>query len=293
MKKQTQCPFCKSENIVFDKNVTDYFLTQETFSLMQCEQCGITFTDPFPDADKLGRYYETENYLSHQEGNKSLISKIYQTVKKINLTNKFKIASAKLQNGKLLDIGCGIGDFLLTAKKAGWQVTGVEPSRQARDISEKRIQARVYSAISELEEEQFGFDLITMWHVLEHVPDLNAQIDFLFRLLKKGGKLVVAVPNFRSWDAEHYQAYWAGYDVPRHLYHFDQSFMQNLFTQEKWQQLQTYPMKWDAFYVALLSEKYKNRRFPLLGALINGLISNYYARKSGQYSSLIYTFTKK
>ncbi len=293
MINETDCPFCASENTRFVKSVKDYFLTKETFSLYQCEQCGIVFTEPFPDAKNLGRYYETENYLSHQVNNTSLTAKIYNAVKKRNLKNKLSIADANTNKGKLLDIGCGIGDFLLIAKNSGWEVTGVEPSLHANDISEKRLESRIYKSIDELKDEKLFFDLITMWHVLEHVPDLNAQTDFLYQVLKPGGKLVVAVPNLRSWDAKHYMAYWAGYDVPRHLYHFDQDSIRKVFPKDKWLQHQTYPMKWDAFYVSLLSEKYMKKNLALPKAFINGLISNYYARKSGQYSSLIYTFTKK
>jgi predicted SAM-dependent methyltransferase len=132
-----------------------------------------------------------------------------------------------------------------------------------------------------------------MWHVLEHVPDLNNRIEEIKSLLKQSGVLLIAVPNSSALDALHYKQYWAAYDVPRHLYHFTPITMQKLFTKHGFVLAQTLPMHFDSFYVSLLSEKYMHGKSRVIPAVINGVRSNLSAMNSGNYSSLIYVFKLK
>ncbi|MDA3944820.1 MAG: class I SAM-dependent methyltransferase [Bacteroidetes bacterium] len=286
------CPVCKSTQLKTEIKVKDYFLTAEEFELVLCESCGVLFTWPQPTLEKIGRYYDSQEYFSHGGKTKGFVPAMYNGIKKINIQTKFKQVTKDLEKCSLLDIGCGIGDFLAFAKSCGWNVSGLEPNEQAREvIAEKHeILAEDVSAIKKLTDN--SFNLITLFHVLEHVHDLDALLIEIIRILKPGGRLVVALPNNLSWDAKKYKMYWAGYDVPRHLYHFDPESFAALIDKFPLQKDKIVPMKWDAYYVSLLSEKYSKHNLPLLRAGINGFISNLKARRTGNYSSLMYFYNK-
>jgi len=243
-------------------------------------------TQPQPSLDNLGKYYESVNYISHTDGNKTLFEKAYQIVKNIALKNKLSlINNLSKDKGKILDIGAGVGDFLATAQQNGWQSVGVEPNDKARAIAEKKGVTFVEKT-EDLPDN--SFDIITMWHVLEHVPALENQIMELKRLVKLNGTIIIAVPNFKSFDAVYYQEYWAAYDVPIHLWHFSKTAIKLLFEKHNIRLVKVLPMVFDAFYVALLSEKYKTGKMNFIKATYIGLKSNWKAQKSGEYSSHIY-----
>jgi 2-polyprenyl-3-methyl-5-hydroxy-6-metoxy-1,4-benzoquinol methylase len=178
-----------------------------------------------------------------------------------------------------------MGDFLSFARQNEWQTIGVEPNEKARKIALSKNVSLIENT-SQLEDH--SVDVITMWHVLEHVPDLSKQIKELKRLLKPNGTIVIAVPNFNSFDAKHYKNFWAAYDVPRHLWHFSRLSIEKLFEREKLQLTKTLPLVFDAFYVALLSEKYRTGKMNFVSAFFIGLKSNWKATTSKEYSSLIY-----
>ena len=288
----TLCPWCKSEDTHLYLPVKDLFLTQESFCVMQCDHCGLLFTDPRPDADHIGAYYESEDYLSHQENNKGLVPRIYEKVKQVNLRNKRRMALQGLAIGRLLDIGCGVGDFLRVVKASGWEVAGIEPSAAAQAIAAKRLGFMPLppSAASSLADA--SFDVITMWHVLEHVDDLHEQFASLQRLLKPGGRLILALPNYQSYDAAYYKSTWAAWDVPRHLNHFNRDFLVSNLSDFGFEYIDTQRLKWDAFYISFLSEHYLGHSLPLVRGAYRGLVSNVKAHTSGQYSSLVYRFQK-
>lgn len=267
----------------------DYTLTQESFELLHDPVLDMLITEPQPG--NLGKYYESEDYISHTDARKSLVDKMYYTVKRYNLKRKLSLIASYTSDKRLLDVGAGTGDFLAMAKKYGWEVTGVEPNELARlKAGEKGIQL-----LEGLDAVPTGlkFEVITLWHVLEHIPDLEAQISKLVGLLTENGVLVVAVPNFKSYDAKHYKEYWAAYDVPRHLWHFSKKSIQGIFAKQGMKLLKTKPMIFDAFYVALLSEKYKNGKQNFIRAFWIGLMSNIRAMGSKEYSSLIYVLKRR
>lgn len=267
-------------------SVKDHSVSQEMFDLYYDETFDMLLTHPQPSLDNLGRYYESDNYISHTDGNKSLFEKIYQFVKNIALKNKLNLINElSPAKGKLLDIGAGTGDFLLVAKNNGWDTFGTEPSEKARTIAIKKG-VSIIDATSILD--NHSVDVITMWHVLEHVPDLENQIKELKRLLKPNGTLLVAVPNFKSFDATHYGKFWAAYDVPIHFWHFSKKAIELLFQKENLQLQKVLPMKFDAFYVSLLSEKYKTGKMNYLKAIYVGLKSNWFGYRKKEYSSHIY-----
>lgn len=273
--------------------VKDYSVSQETFDLYRDESLDLLTTYPQPDLTALPKYYESDDYISHTDGKRSLFENAYHFVKNIALNNKLNLINRlNPEKGSLLDIGAGTGDFLIVAKNNNWSTKGVEPSEKAKAIALKKGVDFVNST-SELP--SHSFDVITMWHVLEHVPDLENQIKELKRLIKPEGTIIIAVPNFNSYDAKYYGVFWAAYDVPRHLWHFSKIAIQSLFEKEALQLVQTLPMKFDAFYVSLLSEKYKTGKMNFITAFWIGLCSNWKATKNLEFSSHIYIIknTKK
>ncbi len=268
-----------------DITTRDYSVSQETFKLCYDPQLQLYRTIPVPS--QLSRYYESENYISHTDGRKTLFEKLYQWVKHYNLKHKIKLISQyKKENINLLDIGAGTGDFIKACQQyAHWQAVGVEPNDKAR-IKASDKQLTLYPNYEALT--PHSFDVITLWHVLEHIPDTVQEIKILKNLLKDNGLLVIAVPNYRSFDAKHYQQYWAAFDVPRHLWHFSKDSIKQLFAAEGFELIATYPMLFDAFYVSMLSEQYKTGKKSFLKGIYNGLRSNYYGYRKGEYSSHIY-----
>lgn len=266
--------------------VKDHSVSKETFDLYHDEDLDMLITHPQPNLENLGKYYESEDYISHTDNKRSLFEKAYHFVKGIALKNKlYLINSQQSQKGKILDIGAGTGDFLAVAKNDGWQTVGIEPSDRAKGIA---ISKGISFVENTVDLENHSFDVITMWHVLEHVPDLDFQIKELKRLLKPTGTLIVAVPNFKSFDAKHYGTFWAAFDVPIHFWHFSKKSIQMLFQKENIKLEKVLPMKFDSFYVSLLSEKYKNGKMNFVKAFFVGFQSNWKAKQNSEYSSLIY-----
>lgn len=266
-------------------NVKDFSVSQETFELLYDEELDMLITHPQPSLEKLPSYYESVDYISHTDGNKSLFEKMYQFVKSIALKNKLKLINSESPKGRILDIGAGVGDFLSVAKNDDWQTIGIEPSEKAKVIAKNKGVSFVEN-LSELESN--SFDVITMWHVLEHVPDLENQIKELKRLIKPTGTVIIAVPNFKSYDASHYRNFWAAYDVPIHLWHFSKTAIKKLFANENLELVKVLPMKFDSFYVSLLSEKYKTGKMNFIKAFYIGLKSNWKGNQNSEYSSHIY-----
>lgn len=248
---------------------------------------------PRPKKEKIGEYYKSEEYYSHQENKKGFIPKVYEKVKKTNLKYKYKLATRGLDIGKMLDIGCGVGDFLHTAESHGWECIGVEPSEEAKNIARQRTKANIIESeeIEKLPDQKF--DIITMWHVLEHVDNLRWQVEQLQRLIKPKGRIVIALPNYKSYDGQYYKEKWAAYDVPRHLNHFNRTTIVKIFNTKGLKLISTDKLKWDAYYISYMSEQYKLHQFPLFRGALRGLLSNIKARRSGEWSSLVYIFEKK
>ena len=266
----------------------DYTVSKEEYNLYYNEEYDMLITNPIPK--NIADYYKSDNYISHTNSNKSIIDKLYKLVRSYTLKRKLKlINSFKTEQKNLLDIGAGTGDFLNICKKNNWNINGVEPSSDARKIAlEKNI--KLVSDIKEFKNDKY--DVITMWHVLEHIIELDDYINSLEKMLKSNGILIIAVPNYKSYDANYYKNYWAAYDVPRHIWHFSKKSIQILFEKVNMKLESTMPMKFDSYYVSLLSEKYKNNKTRPISAFYRGFISNLRASKTNEYSSLIYILKK-
>ena len=269
--------------------VKDHSVSGEEFDLILNKEFGYLETTPQPSLENLSRYYESEDYISHTNSKRNLFEKAYHIIRNVSLKRKLKLINTfQSEEKKLLDIGCGTGSFLKTAKDNGWQVSGIEPNEKARAMANKSCGNLVFNTEKLQKFKNESFDVITLWHVLEHLPDLEQQVSTFKKLLKPNGTLVIAVPNFKSFDALHYKSFWAAFDVPRHLWHFSRDSVSKLFLNEKMIVEKTLPMVFDSFYVSLLSEKYKRNFIKLLPAFFIGLRSNLKANRSGEYSSLIY-----
>ncbi|TBV28304.1 methyltransferase [Meridianimaribacter sp. CL38] len=273
--------------------VKDHSVSGEDFQLVHNEELDMLETIPQPSANTLSEYYKSEDYISHTDSKRNWFEKAYHFVRGMALKRKLKLINSFPVSGKtILDVGSGTGDFLQTAKNNSWNVYGIEPNEKARAIANSKTKNQVFDTNTLQEFESGTFDVITLWHVLEHLPNLETEIQNLNRLLKPEGRLVIAVPNFKSYDAKHYNAFWAAYDVPRHLWHFSQTSISKLFSKNNLEIEKTLPMTFDAFYVSLLSEQYKSGSKNPLTAFWIGLQSNLKAKRTGEYSSLIYVLKK-
>ncbi|MBT8282941.1 MAG: class I SAM-dependent methyltransferase [Muriicola sp.] len=267
----------------------DYSVSGEEFVLMYDEEKELLKTEPQPE--ELDPYYQGEEYISHTDKNKTFLEKIYQLVKTIGLSNKRKWLLKFVSKGsRILDVGAGTGSFVAYLNDNDFEATGVEPSARARKLAEKKGVSSIKS-IDDIAKQEY--DAITLWHVLEHFKDLDREIDKLIMRLHKEGYLYVAVPNFRSYDAQHYKEHWAAFDVPRHLWHFSKAAIQKVFKEKGFQLVSTKPMLFDSFYIALMSEKYKHGRNRWLAAIWHGMRSNLHGWRTGEYSSLVYILKRR
>lgn len=266
----------------------DYSISGESFDLLWDSNLDMLVTQPVPE--DLAAYYESADYISHTDASQSFMDKLYQSVKRRNLKSKIQLIKNQIDNiESVLDFGAGTGDFLATAQSAGIEVAGIEPNRAARHLAKQKGIA-LHENLEALTKK--SFDAITLWHVLEHVPNLDEQITQLKALLKDEGCMVIAVPNFKSFDAKHYGGYWAAYDVPRHLWHFSQSAISKIFDRYGMVVKEIKPMWFDAFYVSMLSEKYKGNKWHLPMGFLVGAWSNIRAMFTKECSSLIYVLQK-
>ncbi len=284
------CPLCN--NPAFEPFLVckDYTSSLEHFSLVRCSSCSFVFLNPRPDAVSLPAYYESREYISHSRKPTGPIDLIYLFARNFTLRWKTRLIKKYKSKISILDFGCGTGGFLRACQRQGWQISGVEPSEKARHYAKELTGASIERDLAPFQRRQF--DVISLWHVLEHVPDLRKKVAEIKAVLKDDGIIFIAVPNHESNDALRYQAYWAGYDVPRHLWHFTKTTMTALLTAEGFKMRAIIPMKLDAYYVSLLSEKYKSSNHLTIGGMIKatsfGFTSNRRARSTMNYSSLIY-----
>jgi 2-polyprenyl-3-methyl-5-hydroxy-6-metoxy-1,4-benzoquinol methylase len=289
------CPFCNSGKIQQKFSAKDYTVSGELFAIFQCNECSGAFTQSVPDQQAIGPYYASDSYVSHSNTQKGAINKIYHVVRNITLKAKRKLLqqTTSKKAGSILDIGCGTGAFLDMMRKSNWQITGLEPDELARKNAAEIFDIHPLPSNDIFSLPSNNFDAITMWHVLEHVHQLHEYIEQIKSLLKNEGTFIVAVPNYTSYDAGHYQQFWAAYDVPRHLYHFSPESMKILMKKHGLEVVSTKPMWFDSFYVSMLSEEYRSGRGNIINAFVIGLISNLKALlKKEKCSSLVYIIKK-
>jgi SAM-dependent methyltransferase len=292
----TTCPSCHSDQLQPALDAVDQTVSHETFSILQCGNCGLRFTQDVPDAGSIGRYYKSDNYISHSNTNKGLVNRLYHMVRRQTLSDKYRLiaSAARTRQGKLLDIGAGTGAFVGYMQERGWEVTGLEPDETARRVAltDHKVELVDMDQLFSLPPD--SFEAITLWHVLEHVHDLHPYIERLKALVKRNGRIFIAVPNYTCYDAGVYQSFWAAYDVPRHLYHFSPDAMESLLAEHGLQLQYSQPMWYDSIYISMLSEKYRGGGHGNnVKAVLTGLVSNIKAFiDKSRCSSLIYVISK-
>ncbi len=289
-----QCPVCGKNDFITHLLLKDYFLSQEEFSILKCTHCGLMITNPQPKMEELGKYYQSKDYISHStEKSGNIQVKLYNIIRKRTLKTKLSLLSKYTSGYRLLDIGCAIGVFLDYCRKHGYHVMGIEPELKARQYAKDNFNLDIHDTNFIEKIESASLDVVTMWHVLEHVSDIEKRINSIHRILTKEGTAIIALPNPDSYDAKYYQKYWAAYDVPRHLFHFTKESFSTLCERNSFKVISVIPMVYDSFYVSMLSEKYKNSKIPMVKAFLTGLKSNIFAMLNNKnYSSLIYIVKK-
>ena len=288
------CPVCSGSNLLNKLDCLDHSTSKEKFTIVSCETCDFTFTNPRPKNNSLGEYYKSDMYISHTNNTKGLFNWMYHTVRKYAIGTKLNLLKRTSKKKNHLDIGCGTGEFLNACKSAGYNTKGIEPSKLAREQAIKNFNLSVSENTNLDQFQKNQFDSLSMWHVIEHIPSLNKTIEDFNRILSKKGKVIIAVPNHKSWDAEHYKEFWAGWDVPIHLWHFSKSSIEKLFLNHNFKLTEKKPMLFDSFYVSLLSEEFKTGKKNFINGFIIGLLSNVFGilTKKG-CSSIIYVFEKQ
>lgn len=291
------CQICGNNQFSHKLSCIDYTVSRETFNLVSCNSCGFVFTNPRPNQDSIGKYYQSADYISHSATKKGLINTLYHIVRRKTLKSKYKlIKSLAIDSNNVLDIGAGTGDFLNHMNKSGFVTSGIEPDTKAREQAIKKHELNIYDIETFFKLPAQSFDFITMWHVLEHVSDLHEYATNIMRILKPKGYLIIAVPNYESADAKHYKAKWAAYDVPRHLSHFSIETMEKYLSKYGFEIIQKKPMPFDAFYVSMLTEKNINNNgvLDIITGFVWGsitLVKGLFSIKN--YSSIIYIAQKK
>ena len=291
------CPVCNHSNPQIAIESQDFSLTQNTFSIVHCNNCSVRYTSPQPGQDEIGQYYKFIEYISHTDVKEGWMNRLYHLIRTKTLAQKTNWIQSLFtgHKGHVLDIGAGTGAFVNAMQQKAWKVTGLEPDEATRDkaFENYKLQLRSTDTIFDLPNNEY--EVITMWHVLEHVHALKPYLHQCFKSLKQNGRLIIAVPNYTSYDAKFYKKYWAAYDLPRHLYHFSPKSMTTLLNEIGFELVSLKPMWYDSFYVSLLSEKYKQSgKIGMIRAGFVGLISNLFAfRDASKGSSIIYEFRKK
>lgn len=289
--KLEECPSCK--HVKFSNHIIcqDHSVSQESFALVRCNKCNLVFTNPRPDEANIGKYYENADYISHTNKVTNPINLAYKLVRNYTFRTKLSLIRKHASGNRLLDYGCGSGAFIKYLKSKNVKPEGFEPHPATNQQAADFTQIPIYDDLKQIKKAD-KYDVITAWHVLEHVHDLRSTVKTLRKRLTDEGVMFIALPNHYSHDAAHYGPKWAAYDVPRHLYHFDPDSFQVLAKKTKLTIIDTLPMKFDAHYVSLLSEKYQSGKSNIIKALKQGYISNSHAKTTGNYSSLIYILKK-
>lgn len=269
--------------------VRDHSVSGQTFPLVECRGCGMRLTQDAPEAEAIGPYYDSPHYISHTDSRNGWTDRLYQAARGFTLRSKQRLLARVTgqPRGKLVDYGAGTGAFVRHMAERNWDVTGLEPDRGARDRAQHLYGLRLREPSWLNEAEAGTLDAVTLWHVLEHLHDLEGTLRQLRRLLKGSGVMLVAVPNYRAADERTYGAHWAAYDVPRHLYHFTPQSVAALAARCGLRVDEMKGMPLDAFYIALLSEQYRSGRKRPVRAFWQGLRSNLHAWGHPERSSSV------
>lgn len=288
--ERSSCPSCSDERSKLFLKVPDFRVSKDQFDIHECAGCGLMYTKFVPTENEIGAFYKADSYDSHRLDNKSLISRVYRFVRGVNVRKKISWLKRYAKRGVVVDYGCGLGHFVQALNNSGYNAFGFEIDRDVRVLAKNELNLELQSLESFLDLQEHSVDVITMWHVLEHVYHLNADFSEIVARLKTGGHIMIAVPNYKSFDGSYYGKYWEAYDVPRHLYHFDRTTLVEFVKRFGLRHVETIPMKFDSYYVSMRSEK-NMLNGTIFRGVWNGFLSNLKGKKQG-YSSHVFVFVK-
>jgi 2-polyprenyl-3-methyl-5-hydroxy-6-metoxy-1,4-benzoquinol methylase len=295
----SDCPICSSKSLDDFMELQDHSVSHGTFTISRCKKCSFLFTNPRPTEENIGMYYDSENYISHHDEETSLLSKVYNRVRKIAVKEKLSLVEKYDPNAdkSIFDVGCGTGFFLKSCSEKQWKIAGSEPDQDARKIASENTGSNIRESIFHSDFANEKFTTITLWHVLEHVHKLDETLDWIQQHLLPNGTVLIAVPNPESYDASFFGPYWAAYDVPRHLYHFTRQTMSKVLQKHHFNVTNVKCMLFDSYYVSLLSNQYKYGKKNPINSLFTGTISNIKGfsldSRNINSSSIIYIVKKK
>lgn len=265
------CPICSHPSGTRKGPYQDHSISKEVFTISECDACNCWYTSPRPVQAELPRYYQSDAYISHTGSKRNLFERIYHLVRTRTLRSKHALIARYEPNGKILDIGCGTGSFLGQMKSKGYLTYGMEPDERARTIASSSS-----NVVANLEQTKSSapYSIVTLWHVLEHLPHPSQTLKTIHAITTSNALLVIAVPDRESWDASFFDHHWAAYDVPRHLSHFRQTDIAKLLADHGFNLLSTRRMWYDAIYVSILSAQYKGLPVPFITGFVLGCWSN-------------------
>lgn len=254
------CPSCQSTDFTSIGEIKDYYYSQDSFPIVSCKNCSLVFTQNRPNAESIGAYYDSANYASHDGSKKkSMFLQVYVAARNYMLKKKHDLVRPfKPEWSRVLDYGAGEGYFVEYLLKKGKQVEGIEPSNVARSNFYSRNGQPMYSNLVELPKEK-TFQVITLWHVLEHIHTLKETMQSLVDKLESKGIIVIAVPNQNSLDKKVFGNYWAAWDVPRHLYHWSPDSLSTFMSGFGLQNIHTNQLPLDPIYIGMISAKYAKK----------------------------------
>lgn len=239
--------------------VADRFALAEgpSYDLQRCRVCGMIYLNPRPAEAMSGRYYQHEAYLPFASlaARPTATQKLYDYLRQINLRWKRRLLSRFCARGALLDVGCGTGEFLAFMRASGWQVRGLERDPAAADWGRRNFQLDIETGSVQDLKAGSPSDVITLWHVLEHLYSPKAALLHLRDQLTEGGQLIIAAPHIESFDARVYGSDWIALDVPRHVNHFTLPALQRLAETCGFHLLACRQLPLDAFFNAMMSEQ--------------------------------------
>ena len=291
MEHLSTCPSCGGTKLTESLQAKDYTVSQQTFQIQSCQDCQLLFTNPRPEAEQAGYFYQSDTYISHSNTNEGIVNKLYHAVRNITLRQKTNWIQAEQKGAKsILDIGCGNGHFLHACQQSGWNITGMELDPETAKRAENLVGQAIHPNLASIKQAE-PFQVISLWHVLEHVYEIHAYFEFFKHHLAKDGTLLLALPNSKSFDAHYFKEFWAAYDVPRHIYHFNPLTIKHIAAQYGFKLVKQRGQIFDSFYISLLSHTYQAGKKKLIASFFVGLWSNILAwTKTGNYSSNLYMF---
>lgn len=294
-----RCPVCDHDESSIRYSFAD---AHGAYGLVRCNACGHEFLNSRPTRGSIGIYYSAEAYQpflssSHR---KSMADRVYAIVRKFSVRWKRRQIERQQKRGSVLDLGCGTGEFLAEMQRSGWKATGLEPSLEAvkhgREVLGLDI---IHAHVDESPLLDQQFDVITMWHALEHVHRLHPALRWIYDTLKPDGRVYVAVPNMSGFDGRFYGKHWVALDPPRHLHHFSYHSMARLIEQHGFKIHSTRQIPLDTLFNVGMSEAtlMKSRSFlywpwVLIRAGLVTLVSLVQGTRPGRSSTVLYEIRK-